>query len=141
MKISSTFYVLVLLTMLLTFSPPFVTLAQQNSVQAEAVADAERDARKYADSGRWFGIGCLVSPSLAYCGPYFSPQLSAMVDESISLPPTRLLGKSPEYVRLYAAAYGEKVKKIRTNYARVGCCLPYALLYTTVGVIGALSSD
>ncbi|MXV73109.1 hypothetical protein F4Z99_02390 [Candidatus Poribacteria bacterium] len=107
MKISSTFYVFVLLTMLLTFSPPFVTLAQQNLL-AEAVVDAERDAPKYADSGHWFLMGCIFQND------------PAKVDESISLPPTRLLGKSPEYVRLYAATYGEKVKKIRTNSIRVG---------------------
>ncbi|MDE0089154.1 MAG: hypothetical protein OXU23_25785 [Candidatus Poribacteria bacterium] len=139
MKISSTFYALVLLTMLLTFSMPFVTLAQQNLL-AEAVADAERDARKYADSGRWFGIGCLFSPSLPYCGPYFLPILRTMVDESISLPPTRLLGKSPEYIRLYTAAYSKKIKEIRTDSATAGCCLPYVLLAGCLIAMG-LSSE
>ncbi|RKU06831.1 hypothetical protein C6503_25055 [Candidatus Poribacteria bacterium] len=139
MKISSAFYVLVLLTMLLTFSMPFVTLAQQNLL-AEAVADAERDAQKDADSGRWLLRGCLFSPSLVYCGPYFWPHLKTMVDESISLPPTRLLGKSPEYIRLYAATYGEKLKENRTNSAKAGCCLPYAVCIVGTIIMGA-SSD
>ncbi len=110
MKKSSAFYVFVLLTMLLTFSPPFVTLAQQN-LMAEAIADAERDAQQYADPGHWFLMGCILQGN------------PTKVDESISLPPTRLLGKSPEYIRVYAATYGEKVKKIRTTSVRTGCLL------------------
>ena len=119
MRIMVRFYVLVLLTVLLAFSMPFVLLAQQNSVQAEAVVDAERDAQKYADSGHWFLMGCLLQGN------------SVQVDKSISLPPTKLLGKSPEYIRLYAAAYSKKVKKIRTNNVRVGrvaCCIGYCSL-------------
>ena len=118
MKISSIFYVLVLLEVLLIFSIPFVTLAQQD-LPAEAVVDAERDAQKYADSGHWFLMGCILQGN------------SAKVDESISLPPTRLLGKSPEYIRLYAAVYSQKVKKIRTNSVWAGrtvCCISYCSL-------------
>jgi len=139
MKISSVFYLFILLTMLLTFSMPVVTLAQQ-TLPAEAVADAERDAQKYADSGRWFQIGCLFSLAL-YGSPCLLPTLDVMVDKSVSLPPTRLLGKSPEYVRLYAAAYAKKVKKIRTNYAKTGWCLPYVLCCVGGTMMGVLSSD
>ena len=112
MKISSAFYVFVLLTMLLAFSIPVVTLAQKTFL-AEVVADAERDAEKYADSRHWFMRGF-------FC---FLP--GASVEESISLPPARLLGKSPEYIRLYAATYGKKVKKIRTTSVTMGYWLSY----------------
>ena len=120
MKMSSTFYVFVLFTVFLAFSMSFITLAQQNSVQTEAVVDAQRDAQKYADSGHWFLMGCI---------PFQGSR--DQVDESISLPPRRLLGKSPEYIRLYAAAYSQKVKENRTYSVRVGgavCCISYYLL-------------
>ena len=42
----------------LTFSVPFVTLAQQNALQAEAIADAEKDAAINVDTTRWFWRGC-----------------------------------------------------------------------------------
>lgn len=126
MKISLTFYLLVLSTVLLVPSAPFVTLAQQNSVQAKAVVDAERDAQEYADSNHWFLMGCIGQGNLI------------QVDGSISLPPTKLLGKSPEYIRLYAAAYGKKVKKIRTNNVRIGsvagCISCYSLLFFLVSL-------
>ena len=129
MKTSLTFYVLVLSAASLVPSAPFVTFAQQNSGQAEAVVDAERDALKYADSGHWFLMGCILQGN------------SVQVDESISLPPTRLLGKSPEYIRFYAAAYSKKVKKIRTNNVRVGsvaCCISY---YSLVFLFISLELD
>ena len=44
MKINSTFHVLVFLMAVLTFSTPFVALAQQNPVKAETEAVAEQDA-------------------------------------------------------------------------------------------------
>lgn len=120
MKTSSTFYVLVLLTVLLVFSIPFAALAQQN-VLAEAVTAAERDAQQYTNSGRWFLMGCLLG-----CIPIPALGLRSGIADNISLPPTRLLGKSPEYISFYAAAYSEKVKKIRTNSMRNGCLFRYA---------------
>ena len=123
MKTGSIFYVSVFLAVLLIVSIPFVTLAQQNS-PAEAVANAERDAQKYADPGHWFLMGCILQGN------------PTKVDESIALPPTRLLGKSPEYIRVYAATFGEKVKKIRTNSVTAGrivCCISYfSLLWLPV---------
>lgn len=116
MRIMVRFHILVLLTVLLVFSIPFAALAQQN-VLAEAVTDAERDAQQYTNSGRWLLMGCFqgcLAPSLGF---------SQGIADNISLPPTRLLGKSPEYISVYAAAYSEKVKKIRTNSMRNGCLL------------------
>ena len=136
MKKKSTFYILVILTMLLTFSPSFVTLAQQNSVQAGAVADAERDAQQYANLRRWFLMGCLSQ---------FQNGLTTIrMDASISLPPTRLLGKSPEYIRSYAAAYSAKVKKYRTNSLWVGrafgiSCMGGLVLVGLNGLLDPLS--
>ena len=107
MKTSLTFYLLVLSAALLVPSAPFVTLAQQNSVQAEAVVDAERDAQEYADSSHWFLMGCIGQAN------------PIQMDERISLPPTKLLGKSPEYIRLYAAAYTLPIVKKLKKFGRI----------------------
>ncbi|MCY4553371.1 MAG: hypothetical protein OXC79_06840, partial [Candidatus Poribacteria bacterium] len=64
MKISSTFDISVLFMAVLMFSIPLVTLAQQNSGQADAIAaeaDAEADANKDVNKPLWFGTGCLLS--------------------------------------------------------------------------------
>lgn len=116
MKISSTFHVLVFLMAVLPFSLPFTTLAQQNSVEAEAIADAAADANRDVNKPLWFGSGCLLSglaflhwyscllPLAGLAGSYFyRPH-----------PPTsRLLGKSPEYMVAYTSAYKSKSGNIQ----------------------------
>ena len=77
MKIRSTFHVFVFLTAVLTFSMPFVSFSQQNSVQVEAEtaasqdaftmsleakANAEQDAENDFSQLKWLGYGmCLGS--------------------------------------------------------------------------------
>ena len=103
--------ILALLMVVLTFSMPFVTFAQQNSLQTEAIVAAERDAQADINKGLWFLGGCLggfVVPMIAY-GVELAP------------PVTRLLGKSPEYVAVYTDTYKEKAKKLQTNSALGGC--------------------
>lgn len=95
----------------LTFGMPFVTFAQQNSLQAEAIVAAERDARADTNTGLWFLGGCLggvVGVIVAYA---VEP----------APPATRLLGKSPEYVAFYTDAYREKAKTLQANSALGGC--------------------
>ena len=82
-------------------------LAQQNVVQAEAIAAAEQDANTYVDTTHWFLVGCL---------PFFAGKKS----HETSLPAGRLLGKSPEYVAFYAAAYHTKAKSLQVKNVRLG---------------------
>ena len=96
----------------LMFHMPFVTLAQQNSVQAEAVAAAERDAQNYTNKGLWFLAGGCCGIGISIAGRH-----------EPSLPAGQLLGKSPEYVAFYAAAYREKAKELQTNNAIAGCVI------------------
>lgn len=108
----------------LTFSMPFITFAQQNSLQAEAIVAAERDAQNDVNRGLWFLGGCfggVIGVIIAY-GVAPSP------------PATRLLGKSPEYVAFYTQAYTEKAKKLQTNSALGGCCVStlYVAIYGVV---------
>ena len=111
MKIRSTFHVSVFFMALLVFSMPLVTLAQQASVQAEAVAAAEADAAADTNKNLWFIIGCFGSLLGLVYANYDVP----------SAPASRLLGKSPEYVAFYSDAYSLKAKELQTGYAIRGC--------------------
>ena len=103
----------------LTFSMPFVTFAQQN-LQMEAIVAAERDAQNDVNKGLWFLGGC------------FGGVIGVIIAYGVepSLPATRLLGKSPEYVAFYTQAYAEKAKKLQTNSALGGCCI--STLYVAI---------
>lgn len=111
MKISSTFHVSVLFMTVLMFSMPFVTLAQQNSVESEARADAEADAEADTDQRFWFVVGCFGNFWGLIYAHYAEP----------SPPASRLLGKSPEYVAIYSDTYTIKAKNLQTSQATSGC--------------------
>ena len=61
MRICSMFHTLVVLTVVLILSAPFVTRAQQNPVQAEAITIAEQDAIKDVNKLLWFVAGFAAS--------------------------------------------------------------------------------
>ena len=111
MKIKSTFHALVFFMAVLIFSMPIVTLAQQNSVQSEAIAAAEVDAEVDTNTTFWFVVGCFGSLFGLLYANYNAP----------SAPASRLLGKSPEYVAFYSDAYTIKAKKLQTDQAVRGC--------------------
>ncbi len=119
-ELKNPFQILAFLLAALTFSMPFVTLAQQNSLQAEVIVAAERDAQNDVNKGLWFLGGC------------FGGVIGVIIAYSVepSPPATRLLGKSPEYVTFYTQAYAEKAKKLQTNSALGGCCV--STLYVAI---------
>ena len=149
MKINSTFHVSVFLMAVLVFSMPFVTLAQQNAEVADtkstierdtksenqpliatAKADAERDVKvDFGDYEKflWFsvGFGCSVFGVAAALG-------------EVQPPPVRLLGKSPDYVGIYAHTYQEKLRKNRIVFAGTGCALSLGLF---IALTSNTSSD
>ena len=120
MKISSTFHISVLFMAVLMFSMPFVTLAQQGSAYAEAIAAAEADAEANVNRTLWFAVGCLFT-GLGTIGAYVIEP---------SPPASRLIGKSPEYVAFYTEAYKAKAKGIQGQTALTGC-----LISSTVSVV------
>ena len=132
MKINSTFPCFSFLMAVLMFSTPFVTLAQQNSVQAEAEAAAEGDAEARTQKPVWFILGCVggvIAVAVVY---FFEP----------SPPAGSLLGKSPEYVAFYTDAYISKAKNIQMQAALGGCvasCIATGVLYLILGA-GAVAA-
>ena len=106
----------------LTFSVPFVTLAQQNALQAEAIADAEKDAVINVNTTRWFWTGCFGG-------------VSALTQVYEPSPPaSRLLGKSPEYTAYYTDAYKAKATELQSSAVRKGCTTAGAV-YLGCGII------
>ena len=125
MKIGSTFHILVFLIVVLVFSMPSVTCAQQNSELAEAIIAAEQDAKAAVNQDRWWFYGsCLLGVTIAAAEPQL-PQVSA----------AKLTGKSPEYVEAYTQAYKAKVKNLRSSAAVPGCLTTvFSVLITWVVV-------
>ena len=112
------------LMVVLILNSPFVSLAQQNSVKAEAIAAAERDAAAHVNKSVWLLGACVTYGIL--------PLIIANVAEPVP-PASALIGKSPEYVAFYTDAYKAKVRKIRTSgvtlgcAAGLGCCIAYGI--------------
>ena len=140
---------LILLMAMLIFSIPFITLAQQKSVEVQAKMAAERDAKADVNRLLWTGAGCLsaclgagvgfgVGVSIIESGNWLENVeegilggvcVGGLVCGLFSLsvisyrsdpPPQRLLGKSPEYVDFYTAAYKAKILKRRAKFVAAG---------------------
>ena len=139
MKICSTFHVLVLVMTGLTFSTPFVTIAQQNLVQTEAASAAEADANKDISKVLCFSAGCVLSALFFLPSPYgyLLPPTGIIGAYSYqpSPSPSRLIGKSPEYVAAYTAAYQLKRGAIQAQWTSAGCLSGCVILGTiAVGI-------
>ena len=128
-ELKSPLQILALLMAVLTFSMPFVTFAQQNSLQAEAIVAAERDAQADVNTGLWFVGGCL--------GGVIGIIIAYAVEPAP--PATRLLGKPPEYVAFYTDAYTAKAKSLQTNSALGGCVVN--VLATAVLFMAAAAAE
>ena len=138
-KICSTFHVLVLVIIGLTVSAPFVSIAQQTFVQAEAVTAAEADANKDVNKLLCFSAGCVLSALFFLPSPYgyFFPPTGIIGAYSYqpSPPPARLIGKSPDYIAAYTSAYRLKRGNIQAQWTSAGCLSGCVLLGTiTVGI-------
>ena len=81
------------------------------SVAAQAVKDAEKDAVTHLNRTLWFSTGCFFP----LVGPIFSQRYQPF------MPTARVLGKSPQYVAFYYDAYKVKTKKLQFSWALSGC--------------------
>ncbi|MXV75882.1 hypothetical protein F4Z99_16615 [Candidatus Poribacteria bacterium] len=141
MKMNSTFHVCALLMAVLVFSIPFGTFAQQGSVQAaEAIANAKADANKDVNKPLWFGAGCLLSGSAFLLKPYgyFALPIGSIggyLYQPAPLP-SRLIGKSPEYIAAYTSTYKSKRGEIQANSTAAGCLSGCLIIVLATGSIG-----
>ena len=78
----------------------------------------------------WRGGGEVFGLIVGYCVYIFT--LNRLVFAESKLPTDRLIGKSPEYVEAYLAAYKKEVQEARGKSALGGCLLGCVL----TGVIG-----
>lgn len=104
---------------------PLVVLAQQNSVQAEAITAAEQDANKDVNIPFWFGAGCILSGLFFFQEPFGYIAAPAGIVGAYfyrpTPPPSRLIGKSLEYVDAYTSAYQLKRGSTQALWASAGC--------------------
>ena len=109
----------------LTFSTPFVTIAQQNFVQDEAATAAEADANKDVSKLLCFGAGCVFSALFFLPTPYgyLLPPVGIIGSYSYRPGPlpARLIGKSPEYISAYTTAYKSKRGNTQVLWTSAGC--------------------
>jgi len=90
-----------------------LVFVSQNSVQAQAISDAEQDAGRMFNKPIWFFAGCFFSVGGAFVAyTYYRP-----------VPSVPLLGKSPEYVAYYSDTYRNEMRKHRSSSAAQGCLL------------------
>ena len=152
-KISSKFHAFVFFMVGLTFSMPFATLAQQNSVEAQAIIDAATmDANKDVNKPLWFGTGCLMSGLVFLPLPGWSSCLLPPVGLTGTYfyqpepPLARLMGKSPEYVEAYTSTYKSTRGNIQVRWASAGCITGGVIVGSVlfgigVGVAAALTEQ
>lgn len=119
------FHVFVCLMVILVLSIPFVCLAQHNTIQQQAIADAEKDVSVDVNGSLWFLGGCLGNITVLVIASVFEP----------NPPASRLLGKSPEYIAAYTDTYRAKATNLQTTRALAGCltgtavvCVGYSFL-------------
>ncbi|RKU30819.1 hypothetical protein C6497_03850 [Candidatus Poribacteria bacterium] len=125
MQITSIFHVFVSLMVILIINLPCMSLAQQNTIQQQAIADAEQDVLVDVNGNLWFLGGCLGNITVLIIASVFEPHP----------PASRLLGKSPEYIAVYTDTYRRKASNLQTSRALAGCltgtavaCVGYSFL-------------
>ena len=84
-----------------------------NLMRIKALEDARRDAKK--DYNEWLTIGygfCTGACGLLYA-----------YAEEPEIKTTRLMGKSPEYITIYAAEYHRIARRRQLGFTAIGCLM------------------
>ena len=132
------------LTILLFLGTISISIAEENTTQAQATADATSDTKNY-NAIYWTTSGVLSTPAsvllvstiLGRADVIWLPGVCACLGTlptavvlsshfvRVSPPTERLMGKSPEYVSAYVKTYTMRVKRKRQKHviggAAVGC--------------------
>ena len=126
---------ILILFLLCSMSP---SIAEEDSLQARAITDAKRDANNY--NALLWTLGGLLAPTVpvgaialglfdntsavAGLACLCAPNAAAMLLPSrlnVRSPSERLIGKSSEYVSVYANTYKKEVVSKRQSFVAVGC--------------------
>ena len=113
---------------MLLFFMPILVFSQQSDEMSRAIADATRDAQ-LVNTKIWGAAGCLLGVTGMLIAYVVTP----------TVPPERLLGKSPEYVAYYTSTYQRIVQSNQTRNATTGCVIGGAAV--ALWVILAMNSD
>lgn len=126
---------------ILLFSAPFATLAQESMEQSDveaAEADAERDANTDLNIPLWFGLGGILS-GLALIHDYgWALSVGGLVGSYFyrpNPPVTRFVGKSSAYAYMYSETYKNEITKLQALWSTAGCLTGCAVI-TGFSIIG-----
>ena len=85
----------------------------------KAVIAADQDAQTDVNKFLWVVVGCFGSIIGIVIANVYQP-----------IPPaTRLYENSQEYIAFYTDTYRIKARSIQRNYAVVGFCIPFVLIF------------
>ena len=112
---------------ILLISMPILSFAQEemSAEIKEAIAQAHIDANKDVDEGTYIAMGVLLNVIAVVAVTIFDS----------SPDPSRLVGKSPEYVKAYTKAYKEKAKSQRMKNTAAGCAASTVLVGCIAGIL------
>ena len=111
---------------------PISKPSQEEPQEVERIrAQAEADAVADGGDKTTYGIGGFLCGILGYIFAAAS---------NVTVPPERLIGKSPTYVEAYSDSYTQKVKKMRKSAACTGWIFG-AIIALTVNVVLLSGSD
>ena len=101
------------LMVVLMFSAPFLSVAQQKSAfeDRETITAGQLNATLQTSSLRWFTLGVIGGPITVAVTAFRKPPLPADI----------FVGKSPRYMKMFTEAYESKAKSLRLRYATMGC--------------------
>ena len=141
-KINTAFHVLIFLIAVLTFCTSFIAMAQQSSGQAEAATAAEADANKDVSKLLCVSAGCVLSALFFLPSPYgylFPPTgIIGSYSYRPVPPPSRLIGKSPEYISAYTTTYKSKRGNIQVLWTSAGCLSGCVVIAIGLGAAAAI---
>lgn len=93
-----------------------------NNDRHRAVVAADKDAQTDVSKFLWFLVGLAGNIIGVLIATIYQP----------TPPATRLYENSQEYIAFYTDTYKFKAKCIQRNYAAVGLCIPFVVLFLTL---------
>lgn len=129
MRINSKLHLLAFFMVVTIFSTPIFGFAQRNNRrQANRIAanglqqariEAQRDAEADANQLAW-GAGSCVLGTVGACLLGSVGVIGAYAYQPAP-PPSRFVGKSPQYIESYTRAYKTKIRRLQLRSSAIGC--------------------